>query len=112
MLKAFRNALVIPDLRAKLLVTIGLLAVYRLMAHIPTPGVDIEALRASGFGTGALGLLNFISGGNFEQFSIAAPENCSKLPPDMKRSEEHTSELKSRPQLVCRLLLEKKIGRQ
>mgnify|MGYP002737867936 FL=1 len=72
MLKAFRNALVIPDLRAKLLVTIGLLAVYRLMAHIPTPGVDIEALRASGFGTGALGLLNFISGGNFEQFSIAA----------------------------------------
>jgi len=72
MLKAFRNALVIPDLRAKLLVTIGLLAVYRLMAHIPTPGVDIQALRASGFGTGALGLLNFISGGNFEQFSIAA----------------------------------------
>ncbi len=70
MLKAFRNALVIPDLRAKLLVTVGLLAVYRLMASIPTPGVDVQAL--SGSIPGAFGLLNFISGGNFEQFSIAA----------------------------------------
>lgn len=72
MLRAFRNALVIPDLRAKLLITIGLLAVYRLMVHIPTPGVDVAALRAGNFGGGALSLLNFISGGNFEQFSIAA----------------------------------------
>lgn len=73
MLQAFRNALVIPDLRAKLLVTIGLLAVYRLMVHIPTPGVDIEALRAGAFGQGDIfSLLNFISGGNFETFSIAA----------------------------------------
>ncbi len=72
MLKAFRNALVIPDLRAKLLVTIGLLAAYRLMVHIPTPGVDIQALKAGGFGGGVFSLLNFISGGNFEVFSIAA----------------------------------------
>jgi preprotein translocase subunit SecY len=73
MLQAFRNALVIPDLRAKLLVTIGLLAVYRLMVHIPTPGVDIDALRAGAFGQGDIfSLLNFISGGNFETFSIAA----------------------------------------
>lgn len=72
MLKAFRNALVIPDLRAKLLVTIGLLAAYRLMVHIPTPGIDIQALKAGGFGGGVFSLLNFISGGNFEVFSIAA----------------------------------------
>ncbi len=73
MLQAFRNALVIPDLRAKLLVTIGLLAVYRLMVHIPTPGVDIDALQAGAFGQGDIfSLLNFISGGNFETFSIAA----------------------------------------
>src|SRR5690606_4248716 len=73
MLKAFRNALVIPDLRAKLLVTIGLLAIYRLMVHIPTPGVDIDALQAGAFGQGDIfSLLNFISGGNFETFSIAA----------------------------------------
>ncbi|CAN5891141.1 preprotein translocase subunit SecY [soil metagenome] len=73
MLAAFRNALIIPDLRAKLLVTIGLLAVYRLMVFIPTPGVDIEALQAGNFGQGDIfTLLNFISGGNFEVFSIAA----------------------------------------
>ncbi|MBX3139999.1 MAG: preprotein translocase subunit SecY [Trueperaceae bacterium] len=72
MLKAFRNALVIPDLRAKLLVTIGLLAAYRLMVHIPTPGVDVQALKAGALGGGVFSLLNFISGGNFEVFSIAA----------------------------------------
>ena len=72
MLQAFRNALVIPDLRAKLLVTIGLLAVYRLMVHIPTPGVDIDALQGGALSSDIFSLLNFISGGNFEVFSIAA----------------------------------------
>src|SRR3989442_7842918 len=33
---------------------------------------------------------------------------CAELPPRVSRSEEHTSELQSRPHLVCRLLLEKK----
>ncbi len=73
MLAAFRNALLIPDLRAKLLVTIGLLAVYRLMVFVPTPGVDIDALRSGLVGQADIfNLLNFISGGNFEVFSIAA----------------------------------------
>jgi preprotein translocase subunit SecY len=72
MLSAFRNALLIPDLRAKLLVTIGLLAVYRLMVFIPTPGIDIDQLANLGHGGGVFQLLNFISGGNFEVFSIAA----------------------------------------
>ncbi len=72
MLQAFRNALVIPDLRNKLLITIGMLAVYRLMVHIPTPGVDIDALASGVLGGDIFSLLNFISGGNFEVFSIAA----------------------------------------
>lgn len=73
MLAAFRNAFVIPDLRAKLLVMIGLLSVYRLMVFIPTPGIDIDRLREGAFGQGdVFTLLNFISGGNFEVFSIAA----------------------------------------
>ena len=73
MLAAFRNAAAIPDLRAKLLVMIGLLSVYRLMVFIPTPGIDIERLRAQAFGQeDVFTLLNFISGGNFEVFSIAA----------------------------------------
>ncbi|HEX7040193.1 MAG TPA: preprotein translocase subunit SecY [Trueperaceae bacterium] len=72
MLQAFRNALVIPDLRRKLLVTIGLLGAYRLMVHIPTPGVDIDALQGGVLSSDIFSLLNFISGGNFEVFSIAA----------------------------------------
>mgnify|MGYP000874902829 CR=1 FL=1 len=72
MLQAFRNALVIPDLRRKLLVTIGLLTAYRLMVHIPTPGVDIDALAGGALSSDIFSLLNFISGGNFEVFSIAA----------------------------------------
>ncbi|CAN5822843.1 preprotein translocase subunit SecY [soil metagenome] len=73
MLAAFRNAIVIPYLLAKLLVMVGLLSIYRLMVFIPTPGVDAEQLRAGAFGQGDIfTLLNFISGGNFEVFSIAA----------------------------------------
>lgn len=73
MLAAFRNAAAIPALRAKLLVTIGLLAIYRLLVFIPTPGIDIGRLREGNFGQGDIfTLLNFISGGNFEVFSIAA----------------------------------------
>ena len=73
MLAAFRNALLIPELRLKLLITIGILAVYRLLVFIPTPGIDIQALQAGNFAQGdVFTLLNFISGGNFEVFSIAA----------------------------------------
>ncbi len=73
MLAAFRNAAAVPALRAKLLVMIGLLAVYRLLVFIPTPGIDIDRLREQSFGQGDIfTLLNFISGGNFEVFSIAA----------------------------------------
>ena len=71
MLAAFRNALLIPDLRAKLFTTLGLLAVYRLLVFIPTPGVDVAALQST-LQNGVFGMLNFISGGNFEQFSVAA----------------------------------------
>jgi len=78
MLAAFRNALLIPDLRRKLLITIGLLAVYRLGVFIPTPGVDVQRLQAqidafrdSGTG-GIFNMLGFITGGNFEQFSVFA----------------------------------------
>jgi preprotein translocase subunit SecY len=71
MLAAFRNALLIPDLRAKLFTTLGLLAVYRLLVFIPTPGVDVAALQST-LNNNVFGMLNFISGGNFEQFSVAA----------------------------------------
>jgi len=73
MLDAFRNAVVIPEVRIKLLITIGLLAVYRLGVFIPTPGIDIDVLRGQLESQGGVfDLLGFITGGNFEVFSIFA----------------------------------------
>ena len=46
MLEAVRNAFRLPDLRQKLLITFGLLALYRLAANIPLPGVNQDALAA------------------------------------------------------------------
>ncbi len=43
-IESFRNIFAIPDLRKRLLFTFGLLAVYRIGCHIPTPGVDPQAL--------------------------------------------------------------------
>ncbi len=75
MLRAFRDAFQIPELRRKIVLTLLLLAVYRLGAAIPTPGVNAEALTRSIQGSGAggvFGLLGLVSGGNLEQFSIFA----------------------------------------
>ncbi len=71
MLSAFGNAFRIPDLRAKLLIVIGLLAVYRLGVFVPTPGVDAQALQGQ-LNNGVFELLGFITGGNISQFSVFA----------------------------------------
>ncbi len=74
MLAAFRSAIIIPELRKRILFTLLVLALYRLGTFIPTPGVDISKIREF-LGTqagSALGLVNLFSGGNFEQFSIFA----------------------------------------
>ena len=74
MLAAFRSALIIPELRRRILFTLMVLVLYRLGNFIPTPGVDISKIREF-LGTqagSALGLVNLFSGGNFEQFSIFA----------------------------------------
>jgi len=62
------------DIRRKLLITLGILALYRLAANVPVPGVDFAALkafRASGQGTaGFLGFLDLLSGGTVSNFSL------------------------------------------
>ena len=45
MIEALRNAFRLPDLRRKLLITLGILVIYRLASHIPVPGVNPAALR-------------------------------------------------------------------
>ena len=74
MLRAFRDAFQIPELRGKFLLTVLLLAVYRLGAAIPTPGVDADRLEqtARQAAGGVFNILGLISGGNLERFSIFA----------------------------------------
>ncbi|EYB68478.1 preprotein translocase subunit SecY [Deinococcus phoenicis] len=71
MLRAFRDAFRIPDLRRKIVFTLLLLAVFRLGSTIPTPGVNTAALQQATSG-GLFGLISLISGGNLSQFSIFA----------------------------------------
>jgi len=66
------NAFRIPDLRNKLLYTIGLLLLFRIIAHIPVPGVDLAKLRDLFANNQLLGLLNLFSGGALQTFSVAA----------------------------------------
>ena len=75
MLEAVRNAFRLPDLRQKLLITIGILLLYRFAAHIPLPGVDRQALELLFRGTETnmlLSLLNFFSGGGLSQMGMMA----------------------------------------
>lgn len=61
------------DIRNKLLITLGLLMLFRLAANVPAPGVDREALKAffNGAGSGGLlGFLNLLSGGTISNFSV------------------------------------------
>jgi preprotein translocase subunit SecY len=45
-IEGFQNAFRIPELKRRILFTLGILAVYRVGAHIPTPGIDSQALAA------------------------------------------------------------------
>lgn len=73
-LAAVRNMFSVPDLRRRILFTLGLLAVYRLGAHIGAPGINrdrLEQVWQEVAGT-LLGVLDLFSGGNFRTISIFA----------------------------------------
>src|ERR1700735_5651748 len=74
MLKKFLNIFRIEDLRKRIFFTLGLLAVYRLGAHIPTPGIDAAKLATffNGQAGGALGLLDLFNGGNLRKLTVFA----------------------------------------
>ncbi|MDE3076537.1 MAG: preprotein translocase subunit SecY, partial [Chloroflexota bacterium] len=72
MIDSVVNAFRIPDLRAKLGYTVGLLLVFRVIAHVPVPGVDLARLRDLFNNNQILGLLNLFSGGALQTFSVAA----------------------------------------
>jgi preprotein translocase subunit SecY len=73
---AWRYLWTAEEIRNRLLITLGLLVIYRLAAHVPVPGVDraaIEALRTQAGGAGSLlNLLDLLSGGTVGNFSVLA----------------------------------------
>jgi len=74
MLEKLANIFRIPDLRKRVLFTLAMLAVYRLGSHIPTPGINTEALmRAFDAQAGSLlGFYDLFSGGNFKRLTVFA----------------------------------------
>jgi preprotein translocase subunit SecY len=74
LVEAIRNIFITPDLRNRVLFTLAILAVYRLGAFIPTPGINttllgqlFEASKGS-----VLGLIDLFSGGNLRRLTIFA----------------------------------------
>ena len=78
MLEAFVNIVKIPDLRKKIILTLALIAVYRVGAYIPTPGVDGAKLAvffnniARSQGGALFGIMNMFSGGAISRLTIFA----------------------------------------
>src|SRR5687767_7129037 len=74
MLESLKNIFAIPDLRKRVLFTLGLLAVYRIGSKIPTPGINADALQAlmQSASSGVFGLYDMFSGQNLSQMTIFA----------------------------------------
>ncbi len=73
-LQSFANIFSVPDLRKRVLFTFLVLAVYRLGAHVPTPGVDPEAINAffKASAGSIFGFLDIFSGGALRRLSVFA----------------------------------------
>ena len=71
---AIRNMFNVPDLRRRILFTLGMLAIYRLGAHIGAPGINKDRLDQVWHDVAGtlLGVLDLFSGGNFRTISIFA----------------------------------------
>jgi len=72
LLQAMFDAFRLPDLRRRILFTVGMLVIFRFVAHVPLPGVDSAALQQLFERLPILGMLDLFSGGAMRQFSVAA----------------------------------------
>lgn len=72
MIDGFRDAFRLPDLKRRILFVIAALFIYRLGAHIPTPGIDSEAMSRLFTQGGVLGFLDLFAGGALRRFSVFA----------------------------------------
>jgi preprotein translocase subunit SecY len=71
LIQAMRDIFMLPDLRRRILFTFGILVVFRFIAHIPLPGVDLEAMRELFEQNQLFGMLDLFSGGAMRRFSVA-----------------------------------------
>ena len=73
-LQSFQNVFKIPELKRRLLISFGLLAAYRIGAHVPTPGVDGHALSLffDQAQNTLLGMVDLFSGGNLRRLTVFA----------------------------------------
>jgi preprotein translocase subunit SecY len=75
MIATIASAFTVPEIRRKLLFTAVILALYRLGAHVPVPGIDTQAvdnLQKNFAGSNILGFLNLFSGGGLQRLAIFA----------------------------------------
>ncbi len=74
MLKSVQNIFSIAELRRRILFTLGMLAVYRVGCHIPTPGIDAQVLAGFFVGTEGtlLGMVSAFTGGALERMTVFA----------------------------------------
>lgn len=62
----------LPDLRRRIIITIVILGIFRIVSHIPIPGVNITSLRSLFSANPLLGLFDLFSGGAFQNFSVVS----------------------------------------
>jgi len=72
LLQAMFDAFSLPDLRRRILITVGILVIFRFVAHVPLPGVDLSALQSLFERNALLGMLDLFSGGAMRRLSVAA----------------------------------------
>jgi len=72
LLQAMIDAFSLPDLRRRILITLGILVIFRFVAHVPLPGVDQIALQELFERNALMGMLDMFSGGAMRRLSVAA----------------------------------------
>jgi preprotein translocase subunit SecY len=72
LVQAMLDAWYQPDLRARIIFTLGILIIFRFVAHVPVPGVDLDGLQRLFQSNQLLGMLDIFSGGAMRNLSVAA----------------------------------------
>jgi len=72
LLQAMIDAFSLPDLRRRIIITIAILVIFRFVAHVPLPGVDLAALKELFERNALMGMLDLFSGGAMKRLSVAA----------------------------------------